>query len=127
MSDLKKGPILIIEDDKSIRDLLAEFLEMEDYEVFTAANGAEGLESLKNIRHPCMILLDFFMPVMDGAGFLKGLKAEHADKIAALPIVLISAAPTDVVSGVKQHLAGYMKKPVDLDAVLELVQKHCCS
>jgi CheY-like chemotaxis protein len=126
MNVQKKGPILIIEDDKGIRDLLAEFLEMEDYEVFTASNGAEGLESLQKIRHPCLILLDFFMPVMDGAGFLRELKAEHADRIAALPIVLISAAPSEVVSGVKHHLAGYMKKPIDLEAVLELVQKHCC-
>jgi CheY-like chemotaxis protein len=58
--------ILIVEDEKDIRESLKMLLELEGYSVFTAKDGKEGLEILKNLESPCLILLDLLMPVMNG-------------------------------------------------------------
>jgi two-component system, CitB family, response regulator DctR len=68
MNDAKK--ILIIEDDKALQDVYKLVLSHTGYEVYTANNGAEGLVINRRIK-PDLILLDIFMPVLDGKEFLK--------------------------------------------------------
>src|SRR4051812_25195654 len=68
----KTKQVLVVEDDASIRELLTELLETESYHVITAQNGADALALFeRKIVHPCLILLDLMMPVMDGPTFLK--------------------------------------------------------
>jgi CheY-like chemotaxis protein len=62
--------ILIVEDEIILQDVYKILLSSQGYEVFTANNGAEGIKQLKD-THPDMVLLDLFMPVMDGKDFLK--------------------------------------------------------
>lgn len=113
--------ILIIEDDYDIRETFKQLLELEGYEVMTAANGKEGLETLKRMQRPCVILLDLMMPVMNGWEFLNAQKNDPA--LADIPVVVVTAAGKDKEKSV--DAAGYIKKPVELQALLDTVKQYC--
>jgi len=114
--------ILIVEDESDIRDGLREFLEGEGHKVDTASNGREALNVLHSAGRPCVILLDLFMPVMDGYEFLR-----EVDTATAPPIVVISAAPrgSTILESALPLSRGYLKKPLELDAVLRMIEEHC--
>lgn len=116
---MKNKLIYIVEDDKDIRDNLTELLEAEGYSVAVAENGRVALDCLQqgNLT-PGLILLDLMMPVMDGPTFLSLIKDPP---LSAIPIVVISAG-TNKIEG---KMAGFMKKPLDLDEVLTAADKFC--
>src|ERR1041385_6706856 len=86
------APILIIDDDADIRDVMKIILEASGYHVSVAADGLEALEQLQNGAPPVMILLDLMMPRMDGEQFLKQI---CGSRFAKIPVVIMSG-----------HLAG---------------------
>lgn len=115
--------IFIIEDDQPIRTMLQVCLESEGYEVESFENGKTALDALHNHAEPCLILLDLMMPVMNGKEFmLEFLKLPAT--IVPIPVYLCSAS---VVQGESEKMgyAGFVKKPVDLDLLLEIVKKYC--
>jgi CheY-like chemotaxis protein len=119
--------ILIIEDDLDIQGAIKESLEIEGYKnIYTANNGQEGIDLLNSIESPCVILLDVMMPVMDGWEFLKIAK-EHNDnnKIATIPIVVVSAVPNAGKLAAASGAVGFVKKPINLDALLGTVRQFC--
>ena len=81
--------ILVIEDDTDIREALVFLLESEGYEVAAAENGKAALDLLSQGRNPELILVDLFMPVMDGLTFRK--KQLGRPEIAKIPVILMSA------------------------------------
>ena len=84
----EKPKLLIVEDDRSLRDLLRRMLEMEKWTVDDAENGVAAMEKIR-MRVPSVILLDLMMPVMDGFQVLAELhKQEDWRKI---PVVVITA------------------------------------
>ncbi len=118
-----KKRILVVEDDQYIRDSLIELLQDEGYDVTVARDGQEGLDALHGGLRPNLILLDLMMPVKDGFQFRteQGLEAD----LAKIPTIIFSAD-----TGVNQphpefEGAAILKKPVDLDALLNAVQTHC--
>lgn len=116
--------ILIIDDDQGIRDALSELLEMEGYAVKLAVNGNEGLHILRELpKPPDLVLLDFMMPAMDGFQFRQRQVEEGL--YTEVPVVLMSA---DCHVGEKQIRGGMMdhlRKPMDINEVLDMVKKHC--
>jgi len=112
--------ILVVEDNKEIQDSLKVALEVEGYNVFTADNGKEGLEALNKMPTPCMILLDLMMPVMNGWEFVEEISKDIM--LSSIPVVVVSAFG-DKKGTPKTE--GYIQKPVDLDALLSTVSKHC--
>ena len=113
--------ILVVEDDEDIRESLAAVLEAEGYTVFVAANGKEALERLAVVAQPCLILLDLMMPIMGGIEFLSLLRKE--DVLAAIPVVILSAWSKEAEKA--SNTQGFVRKPVDLEALLRLVQQYC--
>lgn len=115
--------ILIIEDDASIRDVLAITLRWEGYEVLTAENGQVALDLLLNSpqARPQLILLDLMMPVLDGWEFLRIWKRTH--EIQAIPVVVISAAGDAKLRNLPS--TETLPKPVDADRLLDVVQRLC--
>src|SRR5437868_11724547 len=84
-------PILIVDDDESIRTSLADVLGDEGYVVATAADGLEALEYLRHSTLvPCLILLDLWMPRLNGQGFREQQLANR--DWLSIPVVVISAA-----------------------------------
>jgi CheY-like chemotaxis protein len=114
--------ILVIEDDPDIAESLCDVLESEGYQVVTASNGKEGLDRLREIDRPSLILLDLMMPVMSGGEFLAVLR--QTDGIATIPVVVVSAWPGEATQ-VRAQVQGFVNKPVSLDALLEATHKVC--
>ncbi len=111
--------ILVVEDDFSIRETMREALESEGYHVLTAQNGSEGLEKIRHVPKPCLVLIDMMMPIMNGREFLDVVLADSY--LAAIPVLVVSAiANADNTRGAK----AYIKKPLDLDLLLQLVAKY---
>jgi CheY-like chemotaxis protein len=112
--------VLIIEDDRSIRETLKITLEVEGFSVHVASNGQEGLALAKQIPRPCLILLDLMMPVMNGFEFLSLREKDVA--IAHIPVVIVSAFPAEMTDLSAQ---GFVKKPINLDLLLKFVEHYC--
>lgn len=120
----EKGPktVLVIEDDHDIRETFRQLLEMEGYKVAVACNGQEGLDILKRIGAPGVILLDLMMPVMNGWEFLAVQKEDPALK--DIPVVIVTASGGDQDSAATSA-AKYMKKPIELQTLLDTVKQFC--
>lgn len=114
--------ILIVEDDDAIRTTLKMLLEMEGYFVVTAADGKEGLKALKTMDEACLVLLDLMMPVMNGWEFIEAKRKD--DHIATIP-VLVTSAVADKADATM--VAGIIKKPIDIDALLTFIKVFCGS
>lgn len=117
----RRGAVCIVEDDADIRETLRELLEMEGFSVLTAGNGQEALELLS--RKPSqlsLILLDLMMPVMDGWEFMH--LAKTRSDTAPVPIVVMSAiADPTKLKGTPAK--AFIRKPVDIDALLRVVSR----
>jgi CheY-like chemotaxis protein len=114
-------PVLIVEDDEDLREMMAQLLTLEGYEAATVANGREALDYLHRTRTPNVILLDLMMPVMDGWEFHRQLEADPA--LAPVPVIVLSAV--DQVRAANIHAAAFLKKPLDFDRLLALVRTYC--
>lgn len=119
-----KGPILIIEDDREIRESLVDILEDEGYQVFSANNGQEGLDYLTTTeKQPALVLIDLMMPVMDGKTFrLEQIKNPN---IAHIPTVLFSADGQLDKKATTIGFKDYLKKPIDLNELLVIAERYC--
>jgi CheY-like chemotaxis protein len=114
-------PILIVEDDADLREMMAQLLTLEGFRAETVANGRDALEYLRRGDPPDLILLDLMMPVMDGWEFRRQQREDPA--LANVPVVVLSALDQARVA----DLGGtaFLKKPLDFDRLLELVRQHC--
>ena len=112
----KEAParILLVDDDADVREALVENLEQASYEVACASDGEEALKYLRLNPPPAAILLDLFMPVMDGWEFLKRVTGDS--RLAAVPVVVVTAAGEHW--GYPVPPALIVRKPVDLDRLI---------
>ena len=116
-----KNLVLVVDDDRDIRDSLIEMLEDHGYPATGAANGAEALEALRTRPRPSLILLDLMMPVMDGRGFREEQLKNPA--WADIPVIVISAYGN--IEAQAQELAvGFVRKPVASRPLIELVRRY---
>ena len=106
--------VLIAEDDKNIAELLQMYLEKEGYAVTVAYDGGQALTKFRAIQ-PDLVLLDVMMPVMDGWGVCRAIRAE-----SQTPIIMLTAkGETDEkVSGLKAGADDYITKPFEMREVL---------
>src|SRR5919108_678512 len=112
------APVLVVDDDPSIRDTVTEILEFEGYPVATASNGQDALGRVAHER-PSLVLLDMRMPVMDGWGFARALR----ERGVRLPIVVMTAAQDARRWADEIGAAGYLPKPFDLEHLLAVVAR----
>lgn len=108
--------ILVVDDDPSIRETVAEILELEGYAVQTAGNGVEALSSIEQTR-PQLVLLDMRMPQLDGWGFAAKLK----ERGIRLPILVMTAAQDARTWASEIGADGFLSKPFDLTDLLAAV------
>ncbi len=107
--------ILVIDDEKSIRNTLKEILEYEKFKVELAEHGAEGLEKFKNGNYD-IVLCDIKMPEMDGLEVLEKINEEQSD---AQVIMISGHGNIDVaVEAIKKGAYDYIEKPLDLNRLL---------
>ena len=110
--------ILIVEDDNNIADLLRLYLEKENYEVAIAADGGKGVELFRRFR-PDLVLLDLMLPVLDGWGVCRTIRAE-----SKTPVIMLTAKSEteDKVTGLKQGADDYITKPFEMRELLARIE-----
>lgn len=110
--------VLIVDDDQHILGFLGLALEDEGYDVATAPNGAVALERVAE-RAPALIILDLWMPVMDGWRFLRAYR-ERAEPQA--PVIALTAAQYDASRQTLTEADAFLTKPFSLDELIDLVR-----
>jgi CheY-like chemotaxis protein len=113
--------VLVVDDEESLREVMAETLADEGYAVETAENGARALEVLAQ-RRPDAIILDLMMPVLDGWAFVEGYRDVAG---ADIPIVSVSAVLNSDVAQRLQRLGVRMclTKPFEIDELIGCVRQ----
>ncbi len=106
----------MIDDEPQVRATIREALALEGYDVSEASNGAEGLALLPTVL-PEVIVLDLWMPVMDGWAFRKAQSVSHAD----IPVVVISALDLSSTKLEELRADALIGKPFDLDVLYSAV------
>ncbi len=114
-----RGPILIVDDDPSIREMLADLLTDEGYEVVLAVDGLDALDCVREHR-PALIVLDMLMPRMDGLDFAQ---AYHAMPRPHAPIILLSASQNHAGTQPAAQIGAriVINKPFDLARLLRAI------
>jgi CheY-like chemotaxis protein len=116
--------VLVVDDDPGIRDLLTELLEDEGYQVVSAANGLEAINHLhRGTEHPCVILLDLMMPVMNGWQFRTTQQQDPG--LATIPVVVLSARNDIQQQASFINAAAHIMKPINLMSLLNTVNRYC--
>jgi two-component system sensor histidine kinase/response regulator len=113
--------ILVIEDDPAIRATLIDILELNNYRVVHAANGAEGFALARSAR-PDVILTDLSMPTLDGFTLIAALRAEESTR--PIPVIIISASvePERMRRGMDLGAEDFIVKPFTEEQVLRSIR-----
>jgi len=116
--------VLVVEDDDDLREMVLDVLWSHGYAATGAENGSDALAQLRAAPiKPRCVLLDLFMPVMDGFGFLAAQAGDAT--IADVPVIVMSAAPM-VDGAVAAHAWTHtLRKPMELRELLDAVRGAC--
>jgi DNA-binding response OmpR family regulator len=116
------GPILIIEDDPDIVDILRYNLQSKEYPTRVALNGKEGLmASMDEAERPSLILMDLLLPEMNGLEICRRLRRQKSTK--AIPIIMVTAkvSEADFASAKAAGVDDYITKPFSMVKLLERI------
>jgi adenylate cyclase len=126
-SDGRRSPsvdcVLVIDDDATARELIADHLKAEGFSVVAAAGGVEGLKLAKELR-PTAITLDVMMPDLDGWSVLAALRKDP--ELADIPVIMITIVD-EHRRGIALGAAGYLTKPIDRERLHRLVTRFRAS
>src|SRR2546423_57475 len=124
MTGVGHNPILVIDDDSAIRAAIAEALRDEGYEVREAADGQVALDYLRTAgERPCLILLDLWMPNVDGEAFRQSQVGD--EEWSTIPVVILSADTNAAARARTLGAVGWMRKPLRLANLMDVVAAHC--
>lgn len=112
--------VLVVEDDADLMESIKAVVEDLGWRAICATNGREALSLLER-EHPAVMLVDLFMPVMNGIELLRAVKRN--ERLAGIPRVIMTAA-NDSMIGVKEDVP-VLYKPVDIEALSRLLQQYC--
>jgi CheY-like chemotaxis protein len=118
-----RGPILLVEDDRAIRETLTDILESEGYAVEAASNGLLALQRLRAGPAPALLIVDLVMPVLSGRDLCRELGRDP--RWATLPVVIVSADEVDHPPPLPQ--TQILPKPIHFDHLLAAVKRFCGS
>ena len=112
--------VLVIDDERAIRRALKDILELENYTVFEATDGKDGINNLKD-KNIDLIFCDIKMPQIDGIEFLS-----KYTEFSSAPVVMISGHGTieTAVECLKKGAVDYIEKPLDLTKVLNVAKAN---
>jgi two-component system, OmpR family, response regulator PrrA len=122
MSDREVATILVVDDDEGVTQTFARMLRLEGYDVRTAMNAETGLREADR-SHPDAIILDLRMPLVDGLGFLRRLRARDEQRDTPVAIVTGDYFLDDQVSAELRELGAELKfKPLWLEDLVGLAR-----
>lgn len=112
--------VLVVDDEPTIRDLVAEALREAGFDTDTAANGVEALTRMQRWL-PDAIVLDLMMPRLDGTGFTELMRLNT--RLADVPVLLVTAAYGAAEAAQQIGVQAWLAKPFELDALVDAVTK----
>jgi signal transduction histidine kinase/DNA-binding response OmpR family regulator len=120
--DLEGINVLVVDDDIKNIFVLDNILNESNARVFTAYNGAEAIEQLKENKEINIVLMDIMMPVMDGYEAIKAIRAD--EKLKTIPIIAVTAKvmKEDKDKCIALGADDFVSKPIDMDALVSLVK-----
>ena len=122
MSEQANSKILIVDDDEGVTQTFARMLRLEGYQVRTAVSAETGLLDAE-ANHPDAIILDLRMPIIDGLGFLRRLRARDDQRLTPVAIVTGDYFLDDSVSHELQELGAELRfKPLWLEDLVGLAR-----
>ena len=116
--------VLVVDDDKDIRDTLRDALEMAGYRIIEAADGHEALSrlrSLEDLGDLCLVLADVHMPRLDGPALARAIRADA--QLEHVRILVLSSSP-EYAAGLADEI---LTKPCDLNELRNAVARLCCN
>ncbi len=118
----KKKKILVVEDEPDIQAGIRARLELDDFDVITAANGQEGVQ-VARAEKPDLIILDVMMPLLNGYDVLNLLK--NHDTTKEIPVLVLTALPhlEDAENAFKSGADDFLNKPYTNDRLMQKVFK----
>jgi CheY-like chemotaxis protein len=115
-----RTPLLVIDDDPTVHDLVRRFLAREPFTVESAFSGEEGLRRAREL-HPAVITLDVMMPHMDGWTVLSELKKDP--QVARIPVIMVTIVD-DRGMGFTLGAVEYLTKPLDRSRLVSVLNKY---
>jgi DNA-binding response OmpR family regulator len=115
----RSGTVLVVEDDLSTIQLIAQVLAAAGYEPLRAREGGEALRLIRE-REPDLVILDLALPGLDGRSFLLSLRADKRTK--RLPVIVVSANADSLSAFERRAVAAVLPKPFDVEALLAAVR-----
>lgn len=112
--------ILVVDDEFGVAEVLEAMLEDEGYRVTVAINGRQGMERLAETL-PDIVILDYMMPVMNGAAMLGAMRADKA--FAAVPVIMMSSLDEATVHNVCNGYVTFLRKPFRMAGVLDALAR----
>ena len=117
------GPVMVVDDDPNVLEVVQRLFESSGYTVVTAVNGDKAMRRLQSGPLPCVILLDLDMPVKDGFSFRREQLADP--DLAAIPVIILSSRHDAPQIAASLQAAACFAKSQDIEALLPLVAHHC--
>lgn len=117
----RQGVVLVVEDDDALREAMVEALREGGFRVAAVGDGQSALEWLGSHVAPALILLDLWMPRIDGWQLRQAVES-HAH-LRDIPIVVLTAAPNQSAEAL--HVGAVLQKPVTVERLLETAQQFC--
>jgi len=117
------APVLVVEDDDELRDVVLVMLELHGYRAVAAANGDEAMALLRAGLRPCVIVFDLIMPGRNGWEFRAELLADPA--LASIPTIAVSGAVQGESVRSALRVTAFLSKPLDLDKLVASLGEHC--
>jgi two-component system chemotaxis response regulator CheY len=117
---MERPRILIVDDEQTVRDLVAKTLTTADYDVDTAPDGPSALDRLRTTEYD-LLITDLKMPGMDGLSVIREVRRLTAE----LPIIIITGYSTEAsaIEAINLGVSGYLTKPFRLPRVLAVTAR----
>ncbi len=115
--------ILVVDDSKTIRNLLSFVFKNEGYKVTSAENGLDGLEKLYAMEQVDLIVSDVNMPHMDGLAFVASVRENEAYNAVPIVILTTEGQEEDIQKGMDAGANMYLKKPSSPDTIIRSVKQ----
>ena len=114
--------ILIVDDSKTIRNLVAFIMKKEGFKVTMAEDGIDGLEKLYSSDHINLIISDINMPRMDGFTFIKTVREQEAYRDVPIVVLSTEGKEEDIQQGISLGANLYMVKPAQPDKMMKNIR-----
>jgi two-component system phosphate regulon response regulator PhoB len=118
---MAKTKVLVIEDDRSLSEMIAYNLKQTGYEVLTASDGQDGILQAQ-IKSPDIVILDLMLPVVDGLDVCRRLRADASTKDLLIVMLTAKAEESDELIGFSLGADDYVTKPFSVKVLLERIK-----